>query len=300
MHNQHKLLRLLQLIHVLKNKPGKSIQSISKILETTERTVYRYLDLLAHVGFHISKDEYGKFSIDKGMDMLDLKFTTDEAMFLKTLCLTAGKSNPLRDGVLQKLYYHSDVYKAGVEIHNAYLSTLVERTQQAIAEGKQISLIRYQSLNSNKISDRVVEPIQFTDDLQVLVAFEPASKENKYFNIERIGDIRLLKTSIKHASKHEFIPPDVFGFAQKGKPISVEVHMNMRAMLLLKEAYPAAAQCIIPGAKKGAFIFRCEVFDLKPVCRFILGTLDDITHVVGRELNAELKKYAERMTRLKS
>ncbi|MFM7310113.1 MAG: helix-turn-helix transcriptional regulator [Flavobacteriales bacterium] len=269
-------------------------------METTERTVYRYLDLLAHVGFHISKDEFGKFCIDKGNEMLDLKFTTDEAMFLKTLCLTAGKTNPLRDGVLQKLYYHSDVYKAGVEIHHAYLSTLIERTQQAIAEGKQISLIRYQSLNSNKVSDRLVEPIQFTDDLQVLVAYEPASKENKYFNIERIGDIKVLKTSIKHRSKHEFTPPDVFGFAKKGHPIPVEIRMNMRSMLLLKEAYPASAPFITQGAKKNEFIFKSDVFDLKPVCRFILGTLDDIHHVIGKELNAELKKYAARMARLKS
>jgi proteasome accessory factor C len=298
MHNQHKLLRVLQLIHVLKNKPGKSIQSISKMLETTERTVYRYLDLLAHVGFHISKDDFGKFTIDGNADIMELKFTTEEAIFIKTLCLTAGKSSALRDSILQKLYYHSDIYKAGTAIHHAYLSVIVERIQDAIHQKKQVMLSRYHSLNTNQISDRIIEPIQFTDNYQILVAYEPASKENKYFNIERIGDVKILKTGIRYKSKHEFIPPDVFGFAKKGKAHSVTLHMNMRAATLLKESYPMTAAHITTDKKSDSYIFKSDVYDLMPICRFVMSTLDDITFIGGKELKATLKTRAARMSRL--
>jgi len=56
MYNQHKILRVLQLISLLKNKPPRSISHLAGVLGSTERTVYRYLDLLTEVGFHVEKD----------------------------------------------------------------------------------------------------------------------------------------------------------------------------------------------------------------------------------------------------
>jgi predicted DNA-binding transcriptional regulator YafY len=41
--NQHKILRVLQLITYLQEKPHKTVQQLSSFLDTTERTVYRYL-----------------------------------------------------------------------------------------------------------------------------------------------------------------------------------------------------------------------------------------------------------------
>ena len=44
--NQHKILRVLQLISLLKQEPAKSIRQLGGIIETTDRPVYRYFDLL--------------------------------------------------------------------------------------------------------------------------------------------------------------------------------------------------------------------------------------------------------------
>jgi hypothetical protein len=49
MHNQHKILRVLQLISLLKAKPAKSLTYLSGVLGSTELTVYRYLELLTMV-----------------------------------------------------------------------------------------------------------------------------------------------------------------------------------------------------------------------------------------------------------
>ena len=78
MHNQNKLLRLLQLISVLQASPAKTMKSISKLIGSTERTVYRYLDLLKAVGFKVEKDSNNKIYIDNGV--LDIKqmFTSEE------------------------------------------------------------------------------------------------------------------------------------------------------------------------------------------------------------------------------
>ena len=66
MHNQHKILRVLQLITLLKKEPAKSIRFLSRILDSTDRTVYRYLDLVKELGFELQKDQNNKFKIIGG------------------------------------------------------------------------------------------------------------------------------------------------------------------------------------------------------------------------------------------
>ena len=63
--NQHKILRVLQLITYLQEAPHKSVQQLASFLDTTERTVYRYLDLLRECGFNLHKDAGQRFFIEK-------------------------------------------------------------------------------------------------------------------------------------------------------------------------------------------------------------------------------------------
>ena len=59
--NQHKILRVLQLIALLKKSPAKSIKNLASILSNTDRTIYRYLDLIKELGFDLQRDAYNKY-----------------------------------------------------------------------------------------------------------------------------------------------------------------------------------------------------------------------------------------------
>lgn len=61
--NQHKILRVLQLISLLQQEPPKSIQHLGSILKNTHRTIYRYLDLLWELGFDLQRDHNNKYFI---------------------------------------------------------------------------------------------------------------------------------------------------------------------------------------------------------------------------------------------
>ena len=61
--NQHKILRVLQLIALLKKSPAKSIKNLASILSNTDRTIYRYLDLIKDLGFDLQRDAYNKYFI---------------------------------------------------------------------------------------------------------------------------------------------------------------------------------------------------------------------------------------------
>jgi hypothetical protein len=63
MFNQNRIYRLFQLINYLKARPAKSVRSIEAFLDTSERTVYRYIDLLKDLGFTIERDINNKIFI---------------------------------------------------------------------------------------------------------------------------------------------------------------------------------------------------------------------------------------------
>jgi proteasome accessory factor C len=75
MFNQNRILRVFKLISLLKSIPAKSIKRIALSLEISERSCYRYMDLLDELGFEVTKDENNKFSL-KADQIVD-PFTKD-------------------------------------------------------------------------------------------------------------------------------------------------------------------------------------------------------------------------------
>ena len=102
--NQHKILRVLQLISLLQQTPSKSVHHIASILDTTHRTAYRYLDLLRELGFDLQRDHNNKYFILQNTESNPVHFNSDETAFLQQLILTSGKDSQLKDSVLKKIY----------------------------------------------------------------------------------------------------------------------------------------------------------------------------------------------------
>lgn len=65
--NQKKLYRVFKMLDLLQNKP-RNIRTLSRYLEVTERTVYRYLDLFKKLGYEIRKHEFNKIQLIKCQD----------------------------------------------------------------------------------------------------------------------------------------------------------------------------------------------------------------------------------------
>jgi predicted DNA-binding transcriptional regulator YafY len=271
MYNQHKILRVFQLINLLKAKPSKSIRSLAKTLAIDNRTIYRYFDLLREVGFQLEKDGFSRYLIPNETSTSPFSLSAEESTLLKELLLTSAKDSILKDSILKKLYIHSDIHIQGGQVFKAHLSSLVEKAGEAIAKGKQILIKKYHSANSNAIDDRMVEPIHFTDNYQNLVAFEVASKQVKYFNIERMTALEILPKAIQFAELHKTSTPDVFGFANNGKEHKVDMRLSLRAYVFLKEEYPLTTPYLKYDKKLDQYRFQVTVNNLAPVERFVKG-----------------------------
>jgi len=276
MYNQNKLLRLLQLISVLQASPAKTMKTIAKLIGSTERTVYRYLDLLKAVGFNVEKDTNHKVYIDNGS--LDIKqmFTTEEIKLIQESIKVVAKSSPLKDSIIQKLSLNNEASLAGNNLLKVHLSNLVEKVTKGIQERKVIVLKKYYSANSQQISDRQVEPIKFTDNYTSLVAYEISSGRIKYFNLERITDVLVKNLKMANESKHEDVKPDVFGFGEKEKSYELIMKMSLRAWLFLKDEYPMTIPYTKKDKKSGDYILKTIVYSLAPVKRFAKGLPGEI------------------------
>ena len=283
MHNQNKILRVLQLISLLKKEPAKSIRFLSGILESTDRTVYRYLDLIKELGFELQRDHNNRFYIINNLEEELYSFSNEEVVLLKELLLSVGKDSKLKDSILKKIYFKSEIAIHGNHILKAHLGKIVEKLSTAIQNEKRVILKDYHSANSQKISDRLVEPITFSDNYHSLIAFEVETGENKYFNIERITDITELNTNQEFKEKHKNDKPDVFGFSElNGEKFDIELRLTLRAYLILKEEYPLVQPYVIKETNKEKYLLKCNVNNPKAITRFVLGFPDDI-EVVGTE-----------------
>jgi predicted DNA-binding transcriptional regulator YafY len=268
--NQHKILRVLQLISYLEQSPSKTISHLAELLDSTERTVYRYFDLIRECGFDLQRDEFNRFFIvDERSN--GVRFSDEEATFLKELILTYGKGNKLKDSILTKIYLGSEIPIVASHLVNAKNSKVIEKLALAISNQEQVYLKKYQSINSETITDRLVEPFGFTENYTTVMAYEIASNKNKTFHIDRIAYVEFVGKPFKHPEQFENQIPDVFGFSHSGETYPIQLELDLKQVLLLKDQYPLTAPFIHYNNKKNCYELKVQVNNLLPIERFMKG-----------------------------
>ena len=276
MFNQNRIYRVFQLINFLRTKPSKTPRSLAGLLEISERSVYRYFDLIGQLGFEVKKSEAGRFYIESNEDER-IPFTAQEVDYIAKMVSSVGKNSTIGQSVLHKLGHYTEHQVAARNIYDANLGKIIEQLSIAIQEKKQVMLVKYFSARSETVTDRLVEPMQFTDNYEAISAFEVSTEQNKYFNIERISEVQLLGSDMFFEDQHEFFKPDVFGFQGKEMDKEVEFEMSLRASLLLKEEYPMARAYIkaLPGGKR--FVFKAKVQAYEGPARFVKGFSQEVS-----------------------
>jgi proteasome accessory factor C len=289
--NQNRILKVLQLIGQLKAQSPKSLKLLAKQFETSERTIYRYIDLLNELGFEIKKDAFNRYFISGKETKDQFIFSNEEADFLKQLVLQYGNDHLLKEVVLRKIGLESEMHEVGEELTKVHLGKIIENLNKAIENKVQVVLKNYFSVHSNSVSDRWVEPVRFSENYQYLCAFEIESLQNKFYAIERIQSVKLTHEYFKYEKNHFFEEVDVFGFSKSDKSYEVDILFNLRAFILFKEEYPNSLKFITETKKNEQYRFCAEINNLKPLARFVKGLPGDIIVQGKDEFIQFLKEY---------
>jgi len=280
------LLRVFRLIRLLMLKPAKTSRQLAERLQVSVRTVQRYLTMLEELDYPVEKDFENRyfFTDDFGREVKST-FSIEEARLLKDLLLQAATTHPLRDPLLRKLFVHSDLKPLADSLLQAHTHRLVHELARAIEYRQRVVLHNYHSANTGTVTDRLVEPLSFTENYTLLNAWEVDSGQEKTYKLERIETVTRLEAAQTHP--RESTTPDLFGMTG---PTLLPVHLrlNHRAYRLMLEEYPLSKPFL--RRHNGQYYFEGTVQNVAGIGRFVLGLCGEIEVLSPPELKAYLNE----------
>ncbi len=298
MDDQAKLRRLLELIMYLV-RGSYTIKEISRKLDTTTRTVYRYIDTLNEAGFVVTKEDkhyqIKKLSNDfKNITDL-LYFSKEDASILYSAIDSIDDGTVMKQDLKRKLasIYDFDIVAKAI-VQPQHLSNFRLLNEARLAK-HQVRLVSYRSASSDKVSDRIVEPFSFTSGLQDVLCYEPESQSNKMFKVSRIGKVEILEMPWQYEDQHEEGYIDIFRMRTNEK-IPVRLQLSVRAANLLMEEYPLSKECLTK-ISDNRWELKTEVCNMEGIGRFVLGLYDEITIIESPELERHIRERIQAMAK---
>jgi proteasome accessory factor C len=76
-----------------------------------------------------------------------------------------------------------------------------------------------------------------------------------------------------------------------GLPFDIDIRLNLRAFVLLKQEYPTVVPFVKQEPKTNNYRLKMSINNPKPVVRFVLGLLDDVEIIGSVAFKDFLKNY---------
>ena len=294
--DQPKIERVLRLMKMMTSSNRYTVEELADRLDTSYRSIYRYIDTFKEVGFVVHKEEGGVYRLGKESPYFKdisqlIHFTDEEAHIVNQLIGALDDTNMLKQNLRRKL---SSVYNC-TSLANSIVkgknAENVNRIIEAIEEKLQVILHSYSSSHTGSKRDRLVEPIAFTTNYVQIWCYDTSDNKTKLFNTARIGEVELLSNKWQHEEEHKCGYIDVFrnmGFEQK----RVQLRLGVMSHNLLIEEYPLSERDL-KQEDETHWLLDTEVCNYAGIGRFVMGLADDIEVVDSPDFSAFLRQRCE-------
>ena len=294
--DQPKIERLLRLMKMLAGNRNYTIDELAERLGTSYRSIYRYIDTFKDSGFVVEKLHSNVYRLGKmPKSYVDLKnliyFSEEEAYILNSLINGLDSTNMLKINLKKKL---SAVYNStGIinYIQKAEVPEHIETLGEAIRKKRKVILKAYESSHSQEISDRFIEPFEFTTNCIDVWGYDIEKQENRVFKISRIGVVTLLADNWANEQKHQKSKTDCFRISSfEQTPVKLE--LSLMAKNLLIEEYPMAEQDL--RKEDGKWVLETMVSGMEGVGRFVMGLATEVKIIDSPELQNYIREFIEK------
>ena len=318
--DQPKISRILRLIVLLSGNRIYTVDELAAELETSQRTIYRYIDTFKEAGFAVEKvDDYKYRLVSIGRGVKDLHnivyFSPEEAFVVNRLIDSLDPSNSLKNELRRKLSAIYDKTSIADFTDRPSTAAKVQALVEAIRDKKVVRLVNYSSSHSGTVADHLVEPFQMTSNYAGVWAYDLADGKNKRFIVLRMGDVQKTADTWTNERSHQSQPMDVFRF-HGDVEYHIVLRLNTLAKNLLLEEFPLAEKYLSAqnGLLEEEMCLMQEVLELPPhdmeneeeeywiwdgpvrgldgVGRFVMGLEGNVEVMEGDELIAYLKRHA--------
>ena len=294
--DQPKIERMLRLMKMLAGNRNYTIDELAERLGTSYRSIYRYIDTFKDSGFVVEKLHSNVYRLGKmPKSYVDLKnliyFSEEEAYILNSLINGLDSTNMLKINLKKKL---SAVYNStGIinYIQKAEVPEHIETLGEAIRKKRKVILKAYESSHSQEISDRFIEPFEFTTNCIDIWGYDIEKQENRVFKISRIGAVTLLADNWANEQKHQKSKTDCFRISSfEHTPVKLE--LSLMAKNLLIEEYPMAEQDL--RKEDGKWVLETMVSGMEGVGRFVMGLATEVKIIDSPELENYIREFIEK------
>ena len=297
--DQPKIERMLRLMKMLASNKNYTIDDLAERLGLSYRSIYRYIDTFKDSGFVVEKlhsNVYRLGKMPKGyVDLKDLiYFSEEEAYIVNSLINSLDSTNALKINLKKKL---SAVYNSTSIIDYVQKKDIAEHIEilgKAMREKKAVILKGYESSHSGEISDRWIEPFEFTTNCIDIWGYDLEKKENKVFKISRIGKVKALDEDWTKEDKHRKSKTDCFRISSY-EQTPVKLELSMMAKNLLIEEYPLAEEDIRKDGDK--WILETMVSGMQGVGRFVIGLAHEIKVIDSPALENYIRDFVSKYLR---
>ena len=290
---QPRVERTLRLMRLMSGNAYLTVEQLAKRLDTSTRSIYRYIDTFKTCGFAVEKIDdsiYRLISMPSGYKDLQklIYFSEEEARVLTYLIESLDETNSLKSSLYRKLCAVCDTKSIKEYSGTSKNAANVQALGNAMKDRKTVILKDYSSSSSGTVRDRVVEPFEFTNNHIDIWAYDCEKKDVRLFKIARIGWVDILPIDWQHEDEHDKGYLDAFRMQGKAQT-HVRLEMTLRAKNLLCEEFPLAEPDITE--KDGKYILDTKVSKMEGVGRFVIGLMGDIRVLDSPELVAYINDY---------
>lgn len=291
--DQPKIERVLRLMKMMTSGNRYTVEELAERLDTSYRSIYRYIDTFKEVGFVVHKEAGGVYRLGKESPYFKdisqlIHFTDEEAHIVNQLIGALDDTNMLKQNLRRKLssiYNCTSLANSVVKGKNA---ENVNRVIEAIEEHRQVVLHDYSSSHTGTKRDRRVEPISFTTNYVQIWCYDISDGKTKLFNTARIGSVEVLDTAWEHEAEHCCGFIDIFrymGFEQ----YRVQLRLGVMSHNLLVEEYPLAERDL-QQIDDTHWLLDTRVCSYVGIARFVIGLAEDIEIVDSPEFADYLRE----------
>ena len=294
--DQPKIERLLRLMKMMTGSTRYTVEELAERLDTSYRSIYRYIDTFKDVGFVVHKEGNGVYRLGKESpyfkDISQLvHFTDEEAHIVNQLIGALDDTNMLKQNLRRKLSSIYNCTSLANSIVRGKNAENVNNIIEAIESRRQVVLHGYSSSHTGSKRDRLVEPIAFTTNYVQIWCYDTSDGKTKLFNTARIGSVQILDTEWQHEEEHSCGYIDIFrnmGFEQ----MPVKLLLGVMAHNLLIEEYPLAERDLTQTDDKH-WLLDTMVCNYAGIGRFVIGLAEDIEVIDSPDFVEFLRNKSE-------
>ena len=293
---QPRVERVLRLMRLMSGNSYFTIDELAQKLETSYRSIYRYIDTFKEVGFAVEKIHGNVYRLVKMpspfKDISKLVYFSDEeARILCSLIENLDSTNTLKHSLYKKLAAIYDLTSIREFTGSKSNAGCIQALGNAMEERKKVILKNYASSSSGEVRDRMVEPFGFTNNHIEVWAYDCEKGDCRLFKIPRIDWVDILPEGWTHEAEHHRKQIDAFHMSSDVQ-IPVKFELTLMAKNLLLEEFPLSEEGI--RQVDGKWVYEGTVGRLEGVGRFCIGLADQVRVIDSPELEAYIKDYVER------